>query len=425
MSIMSELRGKISIFAMFIKFHEIVVRDMDAIVRDQFRPLINVPPPKKKKNALMAKYKILVNSFDNQDNHNFEYVYRQMRIKIYISKSGFYITYSKGMPNEKADARKIWESYEVEDAIRKCLLTQLIFFGRNNPFESVIITTNDADPVVLDKISVYSLIPYDTEVDLRSLRDDIFVTALMNVVRTSYEEGMSALFSYIYAKSKDKEEDRFSYFWRSFNGIYNSIAIESELERDTIQDYIRSFNYGQDEDYEGIVGQEGLCLKNWLYRVENQTFTVKSLFSRYYRDKATADKNYRRFFHIISGRIAAADWTTQDVRNAMDEPGNKNMNLARLLNLDDFVNEDNNDHMNIEIEGQPFVSFTSLYGYLVTELTYRLRCDNFHAAKPILLYTTLKNPEFRILQLANALLEDYLDKNIKEEVEYKLKIMNE
>lgn len=362
----------------------------------------------------MAKYtyNVIVNDIDVNDYQQFRYTYSRMEMQINVSADSFIIIYET---NVEKTPSQIWCSREVEDAVRKSLLAQLIFYGHNCDFRKVLIKESHSDDIkILDTPRVYNLIPSDVQVDLSPIRETAFVSEyLMKRVKSKYESGIAALFSYIYAKSKRCEEDKFTYFWRSFNGIYTSIAKES------VQDGTL---------HKSQVKKENEVLKNWLKNRETQTFMVSSLFNKVYAvdgDYTVAEKKIKHFFYTIRDKAAKAKWTKEDVRQTLLAPGNKNKNLAKLLGLEEYIHPVDSDMMLIELEGKAYASKSSLYGYLMTELAYQIRCDYFHAAKPILLHTTLSNPEFRGLQLANALLEAYLDKNIKDEVIAKIELERE
>lgn len=352
----------------------------------------------------MAKhtYNIIVNNIELADSKQFTYTYKRMDMKVVISNNGFAVTYQTGTAKTPAE---IWASQEVEDAVRKCLLAQLIYFGHNSDFQDVIIQDKaKQETTILKTPMVYNLIPGEVQVDLSPLRDDSFVANyLMNRVKSKYESAIAALFSYIYAKSKKCEEDQFTYYWRAFNGLYNSMA-----EVDSV--------YG---NLEREIKSESDSLKNWLKNREANSFMVSSLFNRYYReqnDYSLAERKCKHFFYTIRDKAAKAQWDKAAIRSTLSMPGNKNDNLARLLGLTAYLCPNNPDKMQVTIEDHVVTSLSSLHGYLMTELAYQIRCDYFHAAKPILLHTTLNNPEYRGLELANALLEDYLDKHIKKEV---------
>ena len=358
----------------------------------------------------MAKYtyNVVVNDVDLENYHRYRYTYSRMEMQVMVSKNSFVIVYET---NTLKTAEDVWNSREVEDAVRKCLLAQLVFYAHNTSFRKVLIKeSHSQESTIIQEPRVFNLIPEEVMVDLSSLRDELFVSEyLMKRVKSKFESGIAALFSYIYAKSKRTEEDRFTYFWRAFNGIYASIAQESVAEGTLDASRVQC---------------ENEILKNWLRNRESQTFMVSALFNRQYaadkKDFTVSEKKIRHFFYTIRDKAAKAQWTKQDVKNALDAPGNKNENLAKLLNLQEFLCSDNPEMMQIEIEGTKKMSKSSLYGYLMTELAYVIRCDYFHASKPILLYTTLSNPEYRGLELANALLEHYLDNHIKNEVMAKI-----
>lgn len=357
-------------------------------------------------------YNVIVNEVDPQNIRTFKYIYNKMKVQVSVSSKGFIIIYQTGTSKS---AEAIWNSREVEDAVRKCLLVQLIYFGHNVDFRDVMIKEQNSDEIMLIKTPrVYNLIPETVEVDLTALRDDNFVGEyLMKRVKSKYESGIAALFSYIYAKSKHCEEDKFTYFWRSFNGIYNSIG-EEDINTGNTTNKMES-----ERDY----------LKNWLSKRENGCYMVSAMFNSIYKKDglsyAAIERKNRAFFHNVENSAAEAEWTPDDVKAALDAPGNINDNLANLLGLTDYLFPQDHNSVYVKIKDIKRRVQISLYGYLMTELAYQIRCTYFHAVKPILLHTTTNNPEFRGLQLANALLEHYLDHHIKDEVISKINMERE
>lgn len=331
-----------------------------------------------------------------------------MEMKVYVARKSFIIIYQTSVEKTPYE---IWHSREVEDAVRKCLLAQLIFYGRNCAFKKVLIKeSNSKDTMIIEEPRVYNLIPSRVKVDLKPLRDIEFVTEyLMKRVKSDYESAMAALFSYIYAKSKICEEDKFTYFWRSFNGIYSSIAMESVDEGSMKKEQMK---------------KENDMLRNWLAKRSSNNYMVSSLFSYHFakdNDYSVVEKKAKHFFYTVRDKAAKAQWSKKDVFEALSKPGNRNKNLAELLGLQEYVHPVDPNMMQVEIEKGNFkMSKSSLYGYLMTELAYQIRCSYFHAEKPILLHTTLNNPEYRGLELVNALLEHYLDAHIKQEVKDKI-----
>ena len=184
----------------------------------------------------MAKYtyNVIVNDVDLKDFQQFRYTYSRMEMQITVSADSFIIIYET---NVNKPLYKIWYSNEIEDAVRKCLLAQLIFFGHNCDFEKVLIKESSNDETkIIEKARVYNLIPSDVKVDLTPIRDKEFVAEyLMKRVKSKYESGIAAIFSYIYAKSKTCEEEMFTYYWRAFNGLLRSpLPSPNALQDDTL-----------------------------------------------------------------------------------------------------------------------------------------------------------------------------------------------
>lgn len=337
---------------------------------------------------------------------SFQYNYQKMVVQIGVSSKGFTIIYQTGTSKS---LNEVWESNIVEDATRKCMLIQLILFGNNPAFEKAIVMENDTrESKTFYSQRVFGLIDSGSNVDLTPIKDKSFITNyLISTVQSNYESGIAALFSYIFAKSKKSEEEKFTYYWRAFNGLYSSLAKEDTYHRNTNKD----------------LDTEKSMIQNWIYNNEFTSDSVSKLFNRKVDKELSfedVNRKFRRFGYIIRGKIAQTNWTQQDIYNALKAPGNTNTNLAQLLNLKDFLYPQDNSKMWVPIDDKKYIAHISLYSFLMAELAYQMRCDYFHARKPILLYTTATNQSIRSLKLVNVLLENYLDNNILRSISEKI-----
>lgn len=335
----------------------------------------------------------------------FHYIYKKMAVTIKVGADGFHISYLTGT---KKTLPEVWASDTVDDATCKCMLIQLILFGRNPSFFQAVVTDkNEETSQTFTDQRIFGLISSTTAVDLTPIRDIAFITDyIINNVQSKFEAGVAALYAYIYAKSKKKEEDKFTYYWRAFNGLYSSMAKED------------SYNGNVSRD----LNTEKSMLQNWVYNYESTTDSVIKLFNDELDPSLSYEEvnsKFRHFGYIIRDQIAKASWSHEDVINAL-APGNRNVNLANLLGLQDYLSPYNNDHMLVPIGDCSYVAYISLYGFFMTELAYQMRCDYFHARKPILLYSTANN--IKSLELVNVLLENYLDINILRAVKNKINL---
>lgn len=355
-------------------------------------------------------YIIHVNG-EAKNGEKFSYTYSRMNVVVRIQEECFSIFYQT---SAEKGGQEIWESNIVDDATRKCLLAQLILFGQNPPFkEAIIRKAGSSTPLgVFTNQMVYSLIP-NGKIDLSPIRDPQFITNyLMNTVQSDYEEAIAAIFSYIFAKTKVCEEEKFTYYWRSFNGIYNSMAAISEASGDN----------------EYPLDSEKKCLQNWLVQTNNGERLVSSYFNSYRnqgKELQEIEKAKRHLFYKIRDCIAKTPWAPKDVLSALNNGGNRNKNLANVLGLSNYLFFKNQDYLYSKIFDDGRTLKSSLYGYLMTEFAYHLRCEYFHAAQPILLYSNLSNPWLRGLQLSNILIEHYLDNNLKQQVISKIELERE
>lgn len=169
-------------------------------------------------------------------------------------------------------------------------------------------------------------------------------------------------------------------------------------------------------------------MQNWLVQTNNGERLVSSYFNSYRnqgKELQEIEKAKRHLFYKIRDCIAKTPWAPKDVLSALNNGGNRNKNLANVLGLSNYLFFKNQDYLYSKIFDDGRTLKSSLYGYLMTEFAYHLRCEYFHAAQPILLYSNLSNPWLRGLQLSNILIEHYLDNNLKQQVISKIELERE
>lgn len=351
---------------------------------------------------MVRKIDVYINYKNVESPHCYQYEYKRNTYTVTVAEKGIHISYTT---QSTKTAQEIWHSDVIDDALRKCLIAQIIFYGCNAPFEKAWVITPKEEVVITEKL-IYGLVPDGKCVDLRYLQDEHFVAEyVMKWVRSKFESATSALYSYIFAKSKESEEEKFNYFWRSFNGIYASLAKEEEA-------------YGTQQI---VFNSEKRCIIYWMQKAKAGNFTLHSTLSNFSDNSLShddIDRKYRHIFHVIQNKVAKSSWTTAELYSVLENSPayNLNTNLAQVLGLSDFIDRANPKHMVDPVTNSGLKFIISLYGYLMAEFAYTIRCNYFHANKPILLYTKLSDVDFRSFQMCNVLLEHYLDHNIVNEV---------
>lgn len=333
-----------------------------------------------------VRYQINVNG-GSHDGKSFNYTFSRGSVTINVSASGYTIIHERpGI----MDADKEWTSTLVNDAMRKCLLLQLIYFNENPEFEVGEVCINGEVSFTTHRPLILNLLKGKVSGDLSHLQNDNLVAHILNVTKTKFESSIASLYAYIFAKGKENEEERFSYYWRSFNGIYETLTEDV---------------YWADN--------EAKKLNFWMQHSHNGRKSV----GYYYRgDHTDADyteyikRKEREFFHKIQDRVAQTAWTKAEVQNAL-KARDKNQELNNVLDLSDFT-DGYGRRMVTEINDNPVEMDLTLYGYLITEFCYLCRCIFFHANKPILLYCTEEDVNYKSLKLANILIEDLLDHTV-------------
>ena len=348
-------------------------------------------------------YRIEING-ECKSGEKYEYTFQRTKVELAVEENAIEIKYSR--PKEMT-AEETWESDIVKDAVRKAMLVQIILYKKNSNFEGANIYLTKGEQTTVNKtnkVLIYSLFTEDIKGELPQVKKREFIEKLLTMPKTYFESGIASLYSYLYAKSKVNEEEKFTYYWRSFNGLYDTMAEDNSK-----------------------ANSESKKIGNWLYRNHLGKKMVGWYFFNLIPQKEDEDKNEeyrqkkeRQLFHIIQDKIRTSKWTKESIRLALKEVGfRRNLSLARELNLCEYLPEDNN-HMRIQIEGTDVEMEISLFGYLLAEFAYLCRCILFHASKPILLYCTADDRDLRCLQLCNILLEEMLDRQMANVVSNKI-----
>lgn len=166
---------------------------------------------------------------------------------------------------------------------------------------------------------------------------------------------ISALYAYLYSKTRKYETERFNYLWIAMNGLFAALdPKDSGNDRNQMCALVKRYGFGT----------------NLL-------------------DKTTRER---------SGKLT----------------------MIHLLQMPEPVTRDSLDSDSVFTErimkevidkyGKPVD--VSLYGYMLTDFPYYLRCKLFHANRPLELFSFTDDMELKSLRIANGLLEEFLDKEL-------------
>lgn len=166
---------------------------------------------------------------------------------------------------------------------------------------------------------------------------------------------LSALYAYLFSKTKTKETERFSYLWIAMNGFFASVS-PNYNDRDAMTAFLKKYDLGN----------------TMLTKKERDNFCKSAVFELMkIPEPVTADnledEAHKAFSDYIREKAAEYDSNTFDA---------------------------------------------SPYGFLLTDFPYYLRCTLFHAVHPLELFNFENDWELKSLRIVNGLLEEFLDKNL-------------
>ncbi len=299
-------------------------------------------------------YEIFCAKNESSNKKSYSYTYKNTKIDLVISEDSFS---AKIEMDSKYDSTTFLESDYSEDIIRKALLLHLILYSKELKINELTIKVDNQEKKDNSITFIHSLVSGELlrEIPKKWKDEPKFIQKILDTVKTKYDSRFSALFAFIIAKSKQYEIERFQNLWISMNGLYNfySSLIKKENIRENKK--IQLFQFYNDWSYEEINSKK---------RTE------------------------------ISTKLSEIIKTTTDLQNSKAE----------------FDKSDLKDKIQaiLDKEGKNYVD---CYGFIILHYAYYLRCNYFHANKPLPLICFNKN-DYITLQFVNNLLEGYLSENL-------------
>ncbi len=167
---------------------------------------------------------------------------------------------------------------------------------------------------------------------------------------------VSALYAYLFSKTKKKEMERFSYLWIAMNGFFAAVSGTTK-DRDAMNYFVKKYDMGSSV----LTGRERekICLP--------ATFELMKVPEPITKEKLDITSQ-NPFTVFLDAKLAEYDKKDFDV---------------------------------------------TPYGFLLTDFPYYLRCCLFHASHPIELFSFESDWELKSLRIVNGLLEEFLDRHLQ------------
>lgn len=285
-------------------------------------------------------------------------------IKLFISEGNFLLDYTI---KAKTEVTKIVDSMLVYDALIKASIIHFIFYSKELNLEKLTIEFNSKEyvyptesRVILHSLVKGTLIRKISE----NFQKDFFIKTFLNTSKSNYDSRFSALFSLIISKSKSYEIERLQNLWIAMNGTYGF--------------------------YFGEIVKKIIRPENTQERTQLKFFCFFNDFDMNVIQRSKSDEIGKKITKILVNIPLVQTYTRDYFESDMCK--DQREKIYKILQENDIT--------------------LKPYEYLIIYYAYYLRCNFFHANKPIPIIYLDKKQEWRTIQFINDLLEEYLDKTL-------------
>lgn len=306
---------------------------------------------------------------------SYEYTFnRTKNISLKINKNQSCVSYKiKTIPS----LDKTVKTALFYDAITKVFLLHLILFSETIDLEKVQIKIGKEARILPEENEqiFHSLVNNKL---LRVFSDDwknsFFMEKLLNTSKSNYDSRFSSLFAFIISKSKKYEIERFQNLWIAMNGLYSFYANQIAKE---------------------------------ILDIRNKNGKLCSF---------SENKQLLLFQFFIESKAEPIDFITKDNRDSI---GKEFTEILNSFDYDDTISKEillSEKYKKLREKIREKLSEKEInlfeYTYLTIHYAYYLRCNFFHANKPLPLIYFNQKHEWKVLQFINGLIEEFLDSNL-------------
>lgn len=313
-------------------------------------------------------YQIFCATQEESTGLTYKYKFRGTEILFKIKTNAFY--FRMEMKSDK-DVNNFLESDYFKDFIVKIYILHFILFSKELKITKLIIKVNEQEKKYnFEELPLlYSLVENSLENNNipEKWNDERFIKKFLDTPKTNYDSRFSALFAFIIAKSKKYEIERFENLWIAINGLYNFFSNKTAKER----------LFGNTDKKYRISEKDQIYLFGICNGWENCSIS-----------QAENDKIGKELLIAFNEINEEISFSKVNFENGIwKEKINKILSAEKKDNID-------------------------CYAFLLLHFAYYLRCQFFHANKPLPLITINGNPECKVLKLVNTLLEEYLSEKL-------------
>ena len=194
----------------------------------------------------------------------------------------------------------------------------------------------------------------DSEINIPEIIKPNDFESVMQIKKSDNDRRIAALYAYLLSRSQKIETDIFLYQWIAINGMY--AYVWSGKDRDALSKLANQLGIGK------IV----LC-QNDRNRLGKQTMlAINNIEGNVTKDSLTKGDHKQ---------------LASDIQNILKDNKTKGFSMTP-------------------------------YGYLILDYGYYVRCNMFHANKPLLVFSFKTDMELKTLEVINGLHKEFLDNNI-------------
>lgn len=309
-----------------------------------------------------VNYKLIINN--TVKGHRYCFSYRNtQKISLAVNRSGAEVSFGSTKYYQEHIENKYLHDL-IKESIKRAALLYILMYQKPltiKKMELIITRKRIASETIKLTSSLVFYQMFDVPL-LRQIGDewkDPEVLQNLLKYRKSKEElsrQVSALYAYLFSKTKKKEMERFSYLWIAMNGFFAAISGTTK-DRDAMNYFVKKYGMGS-----AVLSgreREKICLP--------ATFELMKVSEPVTKEKVDITAK-NPFIDFLSAKLAEYDKKDFDV---------------------------------------------TPYGFLLTDFPYYLRCCLFHASHPIELFSFESDWELKSLRIVNGLLEEFLDRHLQ------------
>jgi len=302
---------------------------------------------------------------ENAKSYNYDFG-KMKKFTLRISLNAFCVEYSL---QKMKKFEELIKSNEVSEAIRKIAFLHIFLFSKPIDLSEILLSI-DEDSQKTQLIEDFKIVS-DLNRDFSSeWNTSILINKVLKTSKSDREKDsrFSSISAFLIALSKKNEIERFQNLWISMNGLYSYCSKK-------IKEIVEATCTGR------IHECKQLSLFKFLYSFSSD-INNNSL------------KNYEELKEKLAEYINYGHNTDYSIPKSVYEQKYKDINKM----LETYLSQKKID--------------ITAYGCLIIDYAYKMRCELFHANKPIPIVLLKEDCELKILKLINGLLEAFLLENI-------------